>query len=336
MRKRQMKNTANSGGAREPRRRKTIRLPEQFDLHNNYEQVMRKMNEFRAETDKPADSIRPVSLNFNDIKHIDISSALVLAADIDVWRLKMGKLRSHHDEWHPEIRTLLNEMGLFELLSMPRLKKESPQWAKTSFVKFLSAQKADGQKAKMLRERIEETMSTALSGEQRRSLFTSLAEALANAKQHAYANPNALKHYEKWWITAAYSRENGRELTVALYDRGQTIPATMLKAKRWESIREWLPVDSDSRLIETAMRESVRQSAEKGGKTRSSTGELHRGKGMKQLLDFAALEKSGKVHIISRKGHCCFSFIGGKLKVEIRRDVGVPMRGTLVEWRINV
>ena len=336
---RNQKTPVHSVGAQ----RAVIDLPENFDLHTNYETVVRTMNEFRDEIEKPPQKLSALSLNFNSIAKIGISSALVLAADIDVWRIKHGKLRSHHDQWQPQIRTLLNEMGLFELLQMPRLDADAKAAkSETSFVKFLSAQKADGKKARELRERIETAMSKKLDLEYRQKLYTSLSEALANAKQHAYHNADNLRTHEKWWITAAYDGKEKR-LTVAMYDRGQTIPVTMEKSERWEEFFVNFPllVNNHAELIKIAMQESVDAEMDRSTatKTRTSTHQLNRGKGLRQLLDLLflpALEKTGKVHIISGKGYCCFTVKSGELAVETAKNVWNPMRGTLVEWQIDV
>lgn len=318
-------------------RTKSITLPEIFDLHKNYEPIMRTMNKFRKEVDKPRYKSGLLSLNFNSIAEIGISSALVLAADIDVWQMKKGKLQSRHDEWQPHIRTLLNEMGLFELLTMPPLGKDAKaEKHGTSFVKFLSAQKADGSKARELRQRIEAAMSQKLRHEYQHAMYASLAEALLNAKQHAYQSEKNLQSHEKWWITAAYDSEEKR-LTVAMYDRGQTIPGTMAKLEKWEEILSQIPllVNNHGELIKIAMQTSVDAGTNRRIPTRTKTQQPHRGKGLRQFLDLLflpGLEKTGKVHIISGKGYCCFAVKSRELAVQKVETVRNPMQGTLVEW----
>ena len=327
----QIRNSGKTDNNSSYRQKQIINLPENFNLHDNYEKVMRVMNDLRIAVNRPIRKNHSLYLNFDKIKHIDIASALVLAADIDVWRMKMGELESHHESWHPHIRVLLNEMGLFKLLGMQSLKEKSTK-PNVSFVKFLSAQLTEGIKVKTLRERIESTMSALLSIEQRGALYTSLSESLVNAKQHAYPNPDNLRRHEKWWITAAYNKK-ARKLTVAIYDRGLTIPKTMMKKGRWEETKAKysLIIGNDAKFIEVAMRESMATSA-----TRSRTGEPHRGKGLRQLLDLTALENSGKVHIISGTGHCRFSRKGENLVVEMTKNLNYPMHGTLIEWQISV
>lgn len=316
----------------------TIDLPEQFDLHNNYNEVMPAINKFARAVNQPTAFRKNISVNFNKISHIGVSAALLLAANLDVWKMRAGKLKSNHKQWKTNTRTLLNEMGLFELLDMPSLTAQSKN-TKMSFVKFLSAQKGDGNKAKQLRERIDTTMGKNLPSEHRKRLFTSLAEALINAYHHAYPNPDNLKARERWWMTAAYDRSTTPgKLTVAICDRGLTIPKTMLKKQKiMEKIRETRLLEDDAHFIKLAMQDSVAmQNNPKQSLTRSRTGERHRGKGLKQLLDLADLEKPGEVHIISGVGHCCFTFKNGKLEVKFSHNTRYRMHGTLVEWRISV
>ena len=334
----QRENMGKASDARSSRNTEIINLPEEFDLHNNYNKVMPAINKFIKAMDQPAAIRKGISVNFNKINRIGVSAALLLAANLDVWRIKAGKLKSHHKRWKPDTRTLLNEMGLFELLDMPPLTTRHKK-PSMSFVKFLSAQQGDGKKTQQLRKRIDTTIGKSLSLDHRNRLFTSLAEALINACHHAYPNPDNLKAHEKWWMTAAYDRSTTPgKLTVAICDRGFTIPKTMLKQPEFlEKIRETPLLQDDAHFIKLAMRDSVAmQNNAKQSLTRSRTGERHRGKGLKQLLDLVGLEKSEEVHIISGVGHCCFTFKNGKLGVKLSHNTKYYMHGTLVEWRISV
>ena len=334
----QRRNMDKASDARSSRNTEIINLPERFDLHHNYNKVMPAIDKFVKAMNQPKAIRKHISVNFNAINHIGISAALLLAANLDVWKIKAGKLKSHHDRWKPSTRTLLNQMGLFELLDMPPLTARHKK-TNMSFVKFLSAQQGDGKKAKQLRKRIEKTMKKSLPFEHRDRLFTSLSEALINACHHAYPNPKNLEVHEKWWMTAAYDRSTTPgKLTVAICDRGFTIPKTMYKKQEFlEKIRETPLFEDDAHFIKLAMHDSVtKQKKAKQPPTRSRTGERHRGNGLKQLLGLVGLEKTGEVHIISGVGHCCFTFKNGKLEVKSSHNTRYRMHGTLVEWRISV
>ncbi len=94
-------------------------------------------------------------LNFDDITQINPSSALMLVAELDVWNIKSNnRLSSNHKTWHADIKSLLSEMGLFELLKLPPLENNSPTNDAT-FLKFISGKNSEGEKAKQLRENIE-------------------------------------------------------------------------------------------------------------------------------------------------------------------------------------
>ncbi len=328
----------NKKGDKKPEHQKVhkvIQLPKVFDLHDNHEEVMEKINMFRKSFNNFA--INPhIRIDFSKIEEITLASALVLAADIDAWRITK---RPSSVDLPQKVIVLFDKLGFFELLEIPRDGNDNTQEIGFSCVKLLSAQKTDGEKAKKLREGIEKTMGQELQLNQSQALFHSLTEALTNAKQHAYTKPNDLKEYEKWWITAACGSVPGsvsgsvsgsdKELTVAIYDRGRTIPKTM--AKTWFLDRMKEAIGNDAKLISVAMKTSY-----SGVRHRSKTKEKHRGKGLKQLLDMVNLETGGTVHIISGRGYCCFGVENGELVTHFERNQKLSMHGTLIEWRIRL
>lgn len=301
---------------------KKISLPKQFDLHQNTDETLQKINEFREAVNKKNSKLR--RLDFNEIKHIGSSSALMLAAEIDVWKSKISSgLFAQHKTWDVQVKALLCEMGFFELLGMPRLENKGSMTKNTVFLKFISGQKSEGDKAKDLREKIEQVIGKL---EQKIHLFEGLTEAFTNTKQHAY-DENNLKQHDKWWITASYKKDD-KKLVVSMYDRGKSIPETMKTGKKWLFLDE-RKHKKDSVLIETAMEQSFKS---KG--TRSATSKTHRGKGLKQMLGF--IKNKGELTIISKKGYCVFVNTGDKLETRKRKELQYSLQGTLIEWKINL
>jgi anti-sigma regulatory factor (Ser/Thr protein kinase) len=305
-----------------------INLPKIFDLHTNIDETLEVMNKFRNIVDKKDPRLK--KLNFSNMQYINSSSALMLAAEIDVWNSKASQqLHAQHKTWNNEIKHLLCELGFFELLGMETLKDQQKIEKNTTFLKFISGQKAGGKKAKELREAIESVIGKDL--EDKMHLYEGLTEAFTNTTQHAYDknNPN---NFDKWWMTAAYKSDK-KKLIVSMYDRGKSIPKTIHKYKKWNEVKTYLSMDglkNHSRLIEAAMQVSF----DSQRKTRTKTQQSHRGKGLKQLLDF--IKNNGKLTIISGKGKCIFTVKNNKLNSIKGKRLKYPLKGTLIEWEINL
>ena len=305
-----------------------IDLPEIFDLHKNTDETLEIMKQFRAVVDSNRPRLK--KLNFDKMQYINSSSALMLAAEIDVWNSKTSqKLQAQHSTWNNEVKVLLCEMGFFELLALPPLSDQQKIDKDTTFLKFISGQKVKGKNAKQLRINIEEVIGKEL--EDRIHLYSGLSEAITNTKQHAYDETNP-KSFDKWWITAAHKRNNNK-LVVSMYDRGKSIPKTLHKYKKWNEVKSYLSRDlikNDSHLIDTAMKVSFGHQSE----TRTRTQEQHRGKGLEQLLSF--IKDNGELTIISGKGLCVFTVKNEKLTNKKKKSLKYFLQGTLIEWKINL
>lgn len=301
---------------------KKIDLPRIFDLHKNTDDTLKIMGKFRAIIDKTNPRLK--KLNFDCIEHINPSSALMLAAEIDVWNIKSTQnLHANHTTWNDQVKYLLCEMGFFELLKLPPLENFQQNIdKKTIFLKFISGSGSEGKKAKQLRENIETVLGKAL--ENKLHLFDGLSEAFTNTTQHAYDEKSTIN---KWWITAAYKKESNK-LIVSMYDRGKSIPTTMHTGKKWIFLKE-TTIKSHDKLLQIAM-----ESSHNEGNTRTQTQQKNRGKGLKQLLDF--VRGHGKLTIMSNKGYCTFKILDNKLSIIKQKELKYPLHGTLIEWEIDL
>jgi len=281
--------TGNHSETHSDQEKESINLPNQFDIHRNTDEVLHEMNYFRKLVDK--NTLSSLYLNFDKIKYLDPSSALMLAAEVDVWNTKCSKgLKAKHKTWDKNVKALLCEMGFFELLKMSPIANHEEVVKHTSFLKFLSGQNVDGEKAKELREGIEVVIGKELEG--KIHLYSGLTEAVTNTKQHAYGKE--LQPFEKWWMAAAYNQEN-MSLIVSMYDRGKSIPKTIYTYSGWERIQKITStnlINSHKELIAAAMQDSFLQKE----KTRTQTRQENRGKGLKQLLDF--IKEDGELTVV--------------------------------------
>lgn len=153
-----------------------------------------------------------------------------------------------------------------------------------------------------------------LGVEKQLGLGNCVTEAMINVGHHAYQDNNR----GPWWIFATIS--NG-SVFVALYDRGESVPATLLAKPRVMDFltgRMWALGRGDSHLITAAV----------GGRTRTEL--PYRGKGLPEMLEFTKNYAQSELGIYSRNGFFRYS------EQESSGKLRTPIKGTLVIWRLNV
>ena len=143
---------------------------------------------------------------------------------------------------------------------------------------------------------------------------SAIEEAMLNVKYHAYPNQGE----KRWWLTSAIL---DAQLFIALCDRGVGIPET-LPTKGWfEQIRRLLPMDDDAHMIKAAMEYARSSQSEKS----------RRGLGTRDIQRLVLEQHSGRLTIVSGKGHYRLSGKSGKeTATALREDVG----GTVIQWTI--
>jgi hypothetical protein len=106
----------------------TIVPPSNFDLQQNYEQTlafvmdMRRLFHNRNAPSQDSKRKLPVFADFAAISEITPPAGLVLAAEVDRWRLSSGRQpRSFDRDWHPDIQRFFSQAGLFELLGIKQI-----------------------------------------------------------------------------------------------------------------------------------------------------------------------------------------------------------------------
>ena len=307
---------------------KTVVLPEDFrltmDLPASVNRVAGRLAELRGHVE--AGGKFGLAVDFNAVRQIDAAAALALTAEIHLWDLsKRGKLHSRDDQWRPEIRELLADMGLFQFL---RVEMQSPRalgrGSPHSYVQVISDDRVDMSKFRNFQRDIEEKMG---EGEQLGEFVMSLlhcglAEAVINVRHHAYAEG---ERHPRWWVSASFDHES-RDLAVLCYDRGRTIPGTLRTRK--EKIVKTLTLGAmtdDSELIEAALH------------SRTSTGEFYRGQGLPEMADIINRSKlDGELSVYSGKGMVRYEKRGGASGEYFPARLETPIRGTLIEWRIRI
>lgn len=288
-----------------------------MDLDDNYAETIAVTMRVRRAVGSKAKS---GYLNFDGLRHISPSAALLLASELDRWNESIrGRLKARHSNWDPGVKRLLCQMGLFRLLGMAEpLDVRNP--TNTTFLPFIRGdlvvnQQNPGELAKDLRIAIERVAGVEIN---RRLLYKALSEAGTNVSQHAYQRGDRIR---RWWLSGAFER-SANKVTVTFCDHGLTIPRTLPAAHFFERIRESFKFWDDAEKLRAAMQAG-----------RSQTQAPERGKGLMNLIEIVADHRDNQLRIFSRRGVLTVK-IDGNGALDFRSElVRTPFGGTLIEWQ---
>ena len=308
-----------------PRQVHHLSLPAVLSFERNYREAIDFFNKLRQAAERRV----PLRIDFTTLREVGPAAMLVLAAELDCWRLRQEHRIRVIDitNWDQGIRGILDNMGLFDLV---KVSNPPPPVGTTRlplhFIRFKSSNLADGDLAVDLRTDLE-AVTGKIPGWQH--LYRGLAEAMTNVRQHAYPQANhentRYNKVQKWWMCGAYN-DNTKVLTCSFFDRGVGIPKTLPKTHGWEKIRGVLSglglmKKDDASLIAaaTAM-----------GRTR--TGAKHQGRGLADVMEFVRKSQGGKLRILSRRGQYIYEKEGHERASPLPLSIG----GTLIEWEITL
>ena len=322
--RRRLRRRTRSGTSREPGHPLSLSLPERLSFERNYRETTAFFDALREE----AAARVPLRIDFTTLREVGPAAALVLAAELDCWRLRQKHRIRVLDiaRWDRDIRHLLDEMGLFDLVRVinPPPPVEAPRPA-LQFIRFKSGKLADGTLAQDLRTDLE-AVTGRIPGWQH--LYRGLAEAMTNVRQHAYpsADDSGSAHgaIQKRWMCGAYEAER-KLLTCSFFDRGVGIPATLPRTHPRERIRGVL-----SRLRLSEDDASLIAAATEIGRTSTDAG--HQGRGLADVMAFVRQSKYGRLRILSRRGKYTYDSAGRRDTSSLPSSIG----GTLIEWEIEL
>ena len=300
-----------------------IHLPEVFDLDHNYKKVINIINCLRGNLEKNEISY----INFNAIRHINTAAALMLAAELEINKIRFNvrKMKAHDSKWDAKIRVLLTQMGFLQLLDAPsEVSLSSGMDNDEVFVEFTSSEVGIGLAGEPIIEiirKVEESVKIGkIPPELQLPLFAGISEAITNSHHHAYEQANKLN---RWWVSASVNRQT-KEIKVICYDRGDTIPTTIRKSEKKMRLIEAIFGDPDYKIIGAAME-----------KKRTSTKKENRGKGLSQLMEFIGKNRQGYLKIYSGSGILTYSLEHKESEIHTFSEKLSPkMCGTLIEWNI--
>lgn len=156
-------------------------------------------------------------------------------------------------------------------------------------------------------------------------VFRGLAEATANAVEHAYeeVRNDGLEYVSEtkdWWL---FSQAKDGQLFVAICDLGIGIPRSlpMKRVTLFEHLMARLGfAPSDAHCIQAAVEDS-----------RTRTGKAERGKGLGNIIDAVSRSNDGTAIVFSNSG--CYSLDKGKESIGNYRT---SILGTLIMWRLSL
>jgi hypothetical protein len=264
----------------------------------------------------------------DNLRELTPAAALLMVAAFDRWKeiAPYQRLTAFPENWHPNVRRRLGEMGFFSVLNAKCDIIDAPDPVEDRFLPFLTGRRTEGDQAKTLRQGIE-SLGPRLADPS--ALYDGIVEAMTNVKQHAYPPTEKIP---RWWMSASVNVAN-RRLTVMFLDHGQGIPTTLPRSRVWEMIRDrsaQLGLESltknDAELIKAAL------TTEK-----SRTGDEHRGNGLRHdIRGYVELHQAhGRLRILSRRGRCVYERDPMGHESFQTDPLPVPMRGTFLEWTIE-
>lgn len=304
------------------------------DLHRGITDNWRPAPRSRRRARRGSPPIYRTYWDFTQIERITAPVALMVASEYDRIR-KRGGWRPHaidFENWRPSVRAMLDDIGFLALCGVTE-KPEAPilEGAGWRVLRLESGTSADGERVGQLLQRLG---LDAISDEP--ALYEALIEALANTRHHAY--PEGLlyrePHYPGWWMTGFLDYQ-AKSMTIAVYDRGVTIPITLADpTNEWEHYPHWrrLMMRATGRtptLQDTSADGASIAAAMKVGK--SSTGLDFRGRGLKAFEDALSMSGEGVLTIRSRSGE----YVRERGSKARYRSHSTPIDGTLITWRVG-
>ena len=293
--------------------RVTVVCPEDFSLETNFDGVVNTLRKIREESTMNKHGV--VYVDFREIRSLSPSAALVLAAELDRWNNLpfRGRLRSIDvQQWDPNVRSLLADMGFFELLSVTQ---PAEPHSTTRYVKFRTGDEAYGEVIDRLRLEELEPFVGPIPG--RIHLYNAVTEAMTNVAQHAYKGTQT--HRPNWWLSASLD-ENA--VTIMIYDQGAGIPAT-LPRKFGEQIRK---------IVQEDHAEMIRAAHEL---ERTRHEEKYRGHGLKRdVRGYLQYLERGQYRVISLKGEYVYEPLAEGNQHRLYKH-SHPLLGTLIEWQLR-
>ncbi|WP_422015216.1 hypothetical protein [Roseateles sp.] len=254
---------------------------------------------------------RSVKLDFSKTERLFPCGLLLFLGHLDCWvELHRAKLSCTYPE-NDVVEQMLQSAKVFSQLGLPPRKAVAAH----DVIKWhqFEGHNADATPIEPFLEEVR----TATGADWQLGLGSCIAEALTNVRKHAYQD-KAASH---WWMFATVNMESKR-IFVAMHDRGDSIPATLLAKP------EWIDQVTFRRLRRGGDCELI--SAAAGGRTRTRL--YYRGKGLPEMVEFTERHRANALAIYSRRGYFVMGDGGSSTATGTLNN---PVDGTLLIWTLN-
>ncbi len=315
------------------KKRVTIRLPPTMNFTTNFETSVIHLMAIRRLTRKgaiPPGGLRLRRVEFEDLRFISTSAALVLTAELAKWEDALQvKLNPNVESWDENISQQFAQLGFFNLFEKsPDDIVASTATSDRHLVQYIKGKFREHSKPRLLQERLDTIVGNEI--DEWEFLHSGLVEAIINVTHHAYPKSGNYKIPDmNWYLTGSYDVVT-RQLKIVFYDQGITIPKS-LPATNWgekilhfASTRGIASGINDSTLVSAAMEMS-----------RTRTDESDRGKGLQDILEFVKQRQQGYLAVVSGRGFFRFDVNHGSEKTTAH-PIPEPLLGTLIVWNVKL
>lgn len=323
----------------------SIVLPSRMDFYQNYDQSIRTLTAIRKCTDLfskfsgkriPSRAYKIGRVNFDNLRSISTSSALVLTAEISRWNsIIKNKLKPMTSNWDRDILKQFTQLGFFDLFKNKPKGDCSISGFKTSlnFVKYIKGSCVDPEDAKLKKKELKREIVSLVGDDITKwtILHSGISEAVTNVTHHAYPSGDTAVKDKSWYLTGSFNRITN-EMKIAFYDQGIGIPNSLPTSTIWEKAVAYfgrlnVPL-ADRKLDEVLLKAAM-------SIDRTSTGKSDRGKGLQDLVEFIKERGEGYISVISYKGLYKFQIKNGVEYVKTA-SFGMPLCGTLIIWSVTL
>ncbi|HUW25962.1 MAG TPA: hypothetical protein VMW07_05485 [Gallionella sp.] len=309
----------------------TINLPEEMNFSKKYDETILYIIAIRrlaATIANPYKAYRLKSVNFNRLKKISTSAALVLTAELSKWDdATRQRLRPMTDNWDADILKKFIDLGFFDLFKTPPniSSNNSPSTLpRSDLVRYIKGRCGEAKKTRELKDELIKIVGDPI--DKWMFLRGGLDEAITNVSHHAYPDNGMISENNKnWYLTGSYNGSS-KELKIVFYDQGIGIPKSLPASKIWERALEVLSLfpAGERKLDEVLLKAAVELD-------RTSTNKSDRGKGLQDMLEFIRQRREGYLSILSSRGLYKLSVSNGKELVK-SEHFDDPISGTLIIW----
>lgn len=298
-------------GSRLRQRKERIAVPTQVRYHLPKE--MRSVFEtFVSSVQMALAAGAAVELDFRQTTSLYPCGLLLLMGLVDEWTdAYPNRLTARYPEGDI-VEQMLQQVGVLQKLGLEPRKSISHsdvlRWH------YFTGRDVDGKAIEPFMDEVRPLVSE----EAQAGLYDCIAEAMTNVHHHAY---DAAQD-GRWWMFGTIS---DKRLFVAMHDRGETIPGTLLAKPQFRDYLTGRTLglrDADGQLISLAV----------GGRT--STRLSYRGKGLPEMAEFTNSTPQSDLAIYSRRGFYRLSNQGHAYQTHGNLPWQVP--GTLLLWTINL